>query len=734
MSDRASVRRVDAGEKAAGLTRYLADMDFPGLLHARLLRSTRARARIRRLDLPALPAGTFAFDHRDVPGRNRVPLIRDDWPAFAGDRVDYIGEVILLLVGPAREELLRLHDAIRVEYEDLAPAFTPDEAAELRDGPIFGADNLYADHTVVKGDPDAAFARAARVVEESFRTGFQEHVYLEPQSMLADWEDGRVVLRGSLQCPFYVRHAAATVLGLPEEEVRVVQAPTGGAFGGKEDYPEVIGAPLAVAAWKLRRPVRLVLDRPEDLAFTTKRHPAELRYRTGLDGAGAIIAMEIDIRLNGGAHEGYSGVVLQRAMFTSTNVYDLPNVRVRGRVYATNLPPTGAFRGFGAPQVIFGLETHLRHVARELGIPPLDFKRRHFLAQGSATVTGGTIRQPVVLERLLRRAEALSGWRVKARRGEGNGRGIGLSVFLHGCGFTGDGEQRIIRARVRLHRQADGRVEILAAGTEMGQGLATTSRRIVADLLGLPLEEVLYREPDTGRVPDSGPTVASRSTMIVGRLLQEAARELHERRAEPGELVVEKRYAPPEWQRWDQAAFRGDAYPAYSWGVNVVEVEVDRVTAEVRVLGTWAVYDVGAAIDRRILEGQAAGGMAQGLGFAGLERLTLKDGLFEQCSLADYVIPTAQDLPALEVDFVDNPYPFGPSGAKGAGELVIDGAAPAYVAAVEQATGLRFHELPLTPEAILAAGWGRAAAERSAPGAVSSAKLQEMRSISWPSS
>jgi CO/xanthine dehydrogenase Mo-binding subunit len=759
----APVRRIDAEEKIAGRTRYLADLSFPGLLYARLLRSTRARARIRRIVIPELPEGYRIVDRRDVPGRNRVALIRLDWPAFAEDRVDFIGEVILLLAGPDREELQRLHDAIRVEYEDLPPAFTPEEAERLEGGSIFGPDNLYADYTLVKGDPEAGFARAARVVEEVCRTGFQEHVYLEPQSMVGAWEGGRVVLYGSLQCPYYVHRAAVTILGCPEDGVRVVQTPTGGGFGGKEDYPEIIGAPLAVAAWRIRRPIQLVLDRREDLAFTSKRHPSEIRYRTALDGSGSILATEIDIRLNGGAHESYSAVVLQRALFTSTNVYDIPGVRVRARAYATNVVPSGAFRGFGAPQAIFGMETHLLHIARELGEDPLELKRRHFLKQGSATVTGGAIHEPVMLGEMLRRIEAMSGYREKQRAygglGGGSGRshcgnrrfplsrivrgrspasrfctggrraagamqkpqasakqnreavlqeggsrrGVGLSVFLHGCGFTGDGEQTLIKARVRLRRQADGRVEILAANTEIGQGFATTGRKIVAGVLGLPLEAVLYRDPDTDRVPDSGPTVASRSTMVVGYLLQEAARELKDRWAEPGEPAVEKRYAPPPWLRWNQETFQGDAYPAYGWGVNVVEVEVDPVTGEVRVLGTWAVYDVGTAVDRRIVEGQAAGGMVQGLGFAGLERLSLKDGRFEQATLADYPIPTALDFPPLAVDLVDNPYPYGPFGAKGAGELTFDGAAPAFLAAVEQATGCRFSEVPLTPEAILAA-------------------------------
>ncbi len=716
----APARRVDALDKAAGRTRYLADLDFPGLLHARLLRSTCPRARIGRVVLPPLPPGCAVIDHRDVPGRNRIALIRDDWPAFAEDRVDFAGEVILLLAGPDREALRRLHDGIRVEYEPLKPAFSIEEAERLAGGPIFGADNLYADYTVVKGDPEAGFARAARIVEDVCRTGFQEHAYLEPQSMAAAWEEGRVVLYGSLQCPWYVHRAAVTVLGCAEDGVRVVQAPTGGGFGGKEDYPEIIGAPLAVAAYRLRRPIRLVLDRREDLAYTSKRHPSEIRYRTALDGSGAILAMEIDIRLNGGAHESYSAVVLQRAVFTSTNVYDIPNVRVRGRAYATNTVPSGAFRGFGGPQAIFGMETHLLHIARELGVEPLDYKRRYFLRQGSPTVTGGAIHEPVLLEPMLRRVEAMSGYRGKRLAySRGGRRGIGLSVFLHGCGFTGDGEQRVIQARVRLERSPDGRVEILAANTEIGQGFATAARKIVAAVLELPLEAVVYREPDTARVPDSGPTVASRSVMIVGRLLQQAAAAVKERRGEPGTVSVEKRYSPPPWQRWDQASFRGDAYPAYGWGVNVVEVEVDPLTGEVRLLGTWAVYDVGTAIDRRIVEGQAAGGMAQALGWAGLERLTLKDGLFEQRTLADYAIPTSRDCPPLEVDLVDNPYPYGPFGAKGAGELTFAGAAPAFLAAVEQAAGGRFSQIPLTPEVVLealAAGAKDGGAEDGAAG------------------
>lgn len=700
----APVPRHDAAPKAEGRAAYLADLKFDGQLHARVIAATCPRGRVRAIRWPEMPAGYATVDARDIPagGANRILMIKDDWPVFADQDVRFRGQTVALLVGPDRSVLASLAARTSVDYAEVKPALTVDDALALAGGPLHGTNNLFADLAVVKGDPDAAFSRAADVVEERFSTGAQEHVYLEPQGCVAVPEDGGITVHSSTQCPFYVRKAVAHALGWPRERVRVVVPEVGGGFGGKEHYPDVIATAAAVAALKTGRPVRLVLDRAEDLRVTCKRHPSRVRFRTALDDRGGILAMEIDIILDAGAYETCSPVVLQRAMFTSTGVYDIPNVRVRGRAVATDMVPSDAFRGFGAPQALFAVEMHMDHLARRAGVEPVDYRRRYFIRQGGTTVTNGRIHEEVPLARMLDKVVAASGYRAKSVS-RGIGRGIGIAFAAHGCAFTGSGERDLIKARVGLRKRADDRVEILAAGVDMGQGLTTVFRKVVAGALGIPLASVLAARPDTAAVPDSGPTIASRSTMVVGHLLELAAIKLKEawRDGEPQEAWQD--YEHPAHLAWNPATLQGDAYPAWGWGVNAVEVAVDAATREVSVVKAWAVYDVGVPVDRLALEGQAHGGMAQALGWAGIEKLEQRGGEYRQTTLADYAIPTSLDAPPIEVDFVENPYPLGPSGAKGAGELVFDAAAPAFALAVQQAVGEEFTDLPLTPERIMEA-------------------------------
>ncbi|TCL73154.1 CO/xanthine dehydrogenase Mo-binding subunit [Hydrogenispora ethanolica] len=699
------VAKIDNREKLAGDAQYLGDLHPQGMLYAKTLRSVKARAVIRAITVPPLPEGYFIVDRHDVPGKNRVKILSDDQPFFAEDRVNYIGEPILLVVGPEKERILAILDGIRVDYEDLPPILTLADAERSQLPPLFGADNYFAEYHFSRGQVDEAFSRAARVIEGEYQTGYQEHVYLEPQGVLAVHEAGKITVYGSIQCPYYVKNALIQAFGWDGDRVRVVQTTTGGGFGGKEDYPSLIAGQAGFAALKTGRPVQLLFDRAEDIEVTTKRHPSAIRLRTALDGTGRITAMEADIRLNAGAYAGLSAVVLQRSMFNIAGVYQLPALKVRGRAVATNTVPNGAFRGFGSPQAFFAVETHLDEVARELGVDPLEFKIKHMAKQGDWTATGGTYQQEIKLPELIAEVEELSGYRRKtadfARRDGARLQGIGMALFLHGCGFTGSGERDHIKARVKLHKRADGQVEVLAANADMGQGLRTTLRKIVAQTLERPLETIIYDNPDTDRVPDSGPTVASRTVMIVGKLLEEAARKLKAVWDQPGEQEVVKDYEHPANIVWDNDTFSGDAYPAYSWGVNAVEVEVDPSTYQIDVKGVWSAFDVGVAIDERIIRGQVEGGVLQGLGYGSLEVMECRDGRIQQRSVTDYIIPTALDCPRIESRLIDNPYERGPFGAKGAGELTLVGAAPALALAVGNALGVPIRRLPVTPEYLM---------------------------------
>jgi len=700
------VRRVDAVEKLTGQAKYLSDYLFDGLLHARLLRSDRPRARILDISVPELPEGYFYIDARDIPkgGKNRIPIIRDDWPVFAEGEVRYVGETIGMVVGPDKVKVLGILDAIRVTYEDREPAFTIEEGLACKGGPIAGNDNLYGEYHLSKGDSEAAFKRAARVIEETYRTGFQEHLYLEPQGMVGTWEEGKVTLYASAQCPFYIRKSAAAVLGMPEPEIRVKQTTTGGAFGGKEHFPDIIATPLAVAVHKIKKPIQLVFERIEDISYTCKRHPSRITIKTALDSKNAIIGMDIDTVINAGGYESSSLIVLQRAILHGISVYDIPNAHVRGRAVATNTFPSDAYRGFGAPQGLYAVEVHMSQVARDLGLSPAEFKRKYFIQTGDITITNATMKDTVRLEEMLKKVDKMSGYSGKVAAYDRDPlKGIGIAFVNHGCGFTGNGEQEIINAVAEMERTKAGRPALYVSTVEMGQGLQTVLRKIAARELGCDYREVVYDNPDTDRVPDSGPTVASRSTMVVGYLVQQCARELKARWGEGPGVRVRKQYRHPEGLTWNQATLQGDAYPSYGWGVNVVEVVLDPVTYEIETAGIWSVFDVGVPMDELIMSGQVSGGVIQALGYGALEKCEVKDGRFFQHTMADYTIPTSMDFPPVKNAFVENPYDYGPFGAKGAGELVFDAAAPAYADAVGHLLEKKINEIPVTPEKVMEA-------------------------------
>ena len=698
-----SVRRKDAVDKASGKCRYLSDLYPTAPLYGRCFFSSISRGRIVSRKLPDLPEGYYIIGADDIPGKNGLHMLIEDWPVFADDEVRYLGQIIYLVVGPGKDKVLEILEKIEVEYEEITPCYSIEDSAALLGGPQHGENNVYSRYDIHHGSILDPFRRAARVLENEYYTGYQEHVYMEPQSMYGEWKDDGFVLHASAQCPYYIRKSLVSALGMAPEKIRVIQTATGGAFGGKEHFPDVLAGPLAVAVYKIRKPVKIVLDRKEDLAYTVKRHPSAVHIRTALDKSGKILAHDIDLRLDGGAFASCSAVVLARAVFTIGNVYNIPHIRVCGRAFCTNKPPSDAFRGFGAPQAVFAMESHMNYLACELGVDPLEMRRPYLFKQGDTTITDGMVHEKVLLPEMIDRALDMSGYREKHEEYKTvPGKGIGLSLFLHGCGFTGNGERDLIKARIYLKKNKEDRVFVYSSNVEMGQGLQTTFCKVASKSLGIPLDQVECIVPDTGEVPDSGPTVASRSISVVGYLVQKAAEKLKEEWVSGREQEVVQDYEPPQGLvEWDQDALKGDAYPAYSWGVNIVEVEVDPLTCEVDTKGIWGVYDVGVPIDRQIVEGQINGGMIQALGYSHLEKLECRDGRFRQATMADYIIPTSMDFPSTSSDIFDNPFEYGAFGAKGAGEMVFDGAAPAFTAAVSQAVDAVIDEIPVLPETLM---------------------------------
>ena len=691
-----SVPRKDGIGKASGSARYADDLVFPGMLYGRTIRTTIPCGRIRSIALEFDPAGFTVVGHRDIRGRNVVALLVDDQPCLVETDVRHGAEPVLLLAHEDREKLLAAR--VAVVYEPGTPVFDPEHSPRS-----------FKDLVIEKGTLAAGFASADLVVEGTYRTGHQEHVYIEPNGVVAVPEDGGIAVYGSIQCPFYVQQALATLLGPAVSRIRVIQTETGGGFGGKEEYPSMLAGHAVLLALKAGRPVKMIYDRAEDMLATTKRHPAIVRHRTGVTRDGRLVAMAVDVVIDGGAYATLSPVVLARGAIHAAGPYRCPNVRITGRAMFTNTPPNGAFRGFGVPQTAFAVEVHMERIAEALGMDSVRLRERNALRPGDTTVTGQRMGQDCSARQVLRAALRKSGYHRKRKAYAGTDRGIGLALYYHGCGFTGSGEVRLA-SRASVELTATG-VRILSSSTEFGQGTRTMHAQIVADALAMPYDQVEVALPDTSLVPDSGPTVASRTCMIVGGILERAATELRERLGglppaeyfrRHGPLKVTRQYQQPEWIRWDETSFRGDAYATYGWGCDVAEVRLDRDTGEVHPLRLTAVTDVGKAIHPALARGQIEGGTAQGVGYALLEHVVMREGLMANAQLANYQIPTTLDTPRIDVILLENPYPGGPSGAKGLGELPMNGPAPALVNAIRH-LGLDLRSIPALPEAVLEA-------------------------------
>jgi CO/xanthine dehydrogenase Mo-binding subunit len=691
-----SVLRKDGFDKVTGAAKYIDDLSFPNLLHARTIRSTIPAGEITRVAFNFDKTGFVVVDYRDVPGRNIVALIDDDQPCLAERTVRHFAEPILILAHGDRERL-RAAD-VRIDYRPAVPNY--DAAASAVSFKAIAID---------KGDLDAGFCAADSVVEGEYRVGSQEQLYIEPNGVIAvPADDGRgITVYGSMQCPYYVHRALTVLLGFASDRVRIVQTETGGGFGGKEEYPSMIAGHAALAAIKARRPVKLVYDRVEDMLATTKRHPGVIRHRTGVTRDGRITAMDIDVLLDGGAYATLSAVVLSRGVLHASGPYRCDNIRIRGRAMMTNTPPNGAFRGFGAPQTQFAIEVHMDRIAAALKLDPVRLRDQNALRPGDTTATGQRLGADCSAREVLREAVKRTGFAKRRKALAGTNRGIGLSLFFHGSGFTGAGETKLAsKASLALTERG---ARILVANTEIGQGTRTMLAQIVADTLGVPYDDVEVNAADTNEVPDSGPTVASRTCMIVGRLLERCALDMRERLGgltprnylrRHGPLVVTKQYERPPETSWDEAAYRGDAYGSFGWACDVIELEVDRDTWAVRPIKLTTVHEVGKAIHPMLVAGQIEGGTAQGLGWALLEDVIMRDGRMANHTMTNYIVPTTLDTPDMDVVVLERPYKHGPFGAKGVGEMPIDGPAPAVVNALRHA-GFDLREIPATPEILM---------------------------------
>ena len=728
-----SLPRREALSKVTGQSRYVDDLVFPDMLHGITVRSPVARGRIRDIRFgDGIPWDEFTVvTYRDIPGRNRIALIADDQPCLAEGVVNHVEEPVVLLAHRDKQMLEEARLAVVLDIETLPAILSVDDALAQKEI-IWGEDNIFKTFLVEKGDVDSSFANADLIVEGEYETGAQEQLYIEPQGMIAKYSavDG-ITVWGSMQCPYYVHKALMPLLNLTSEKIRVVQTETGGAFGGKEEYPSVIACHAALLALKSGKPVKLIYGRAEDMAATTKRHPSRTQHRTAVSRDGKLQAMDIEFLVDGGAYTTLSTVVLSRGTIHAAGPYFCPNVRIRSKAVATNYPPHGAFRGFGAPQSIFALERHMDAVARALHMSPDEFRRRNFVHQGETLAVGQVVREAVDMDRLMDRAFELSDYHGKkerfARENQAGDikRGIGLATFMHGAGFTGSGERHMASV-VAVEATSEGAVKVLTSSTEMGQGTNTIFSQIAAETLGVGFESVEVVNPDTALVPNSGPTVASRTCMIVGKLVESACFSvrqtligngfLHDGYSEEefrnacreyqqqhGKLKCDAVYSPPPGIYWDDDKYQGDAYAAYAWAVYVAEVSVDTRTWETCVTDFVAVQEVGKVINPILATGQIEGGVAQGIGFALYENVAWREGRMINNQMTNYIMPGSADLPPIRVYFEEISPGDGPGGAKGIGELPIDGPAPAILNAIENAIGVPVNRIPATPEILMEA-------------------------------
>lgn len=733
-----NVPRREGPAKLCGKACYADDLPLRGVWLGATVRADAPHARLLairfdpRFDWRRVVVVTPA----DIPGENVVPILLRDQPSLADSVIRYHGEPVALIAAPDAETLQQALESVAVETSTLEAVFEIDEALAAK-VVLFGSNNLFETIEIKQGDALGQLQSAEAVVEGEYFTEAQEHAYLEPQGMQVERTAAGVTIRGSMQCPYSIVQGVAPLLGLPPDKVRVIACATGGGFGGKEDFPTLLAGHAALLAWKARRPVRMIYERVEDIRYTSKRHPSRIRLRSGWTRDGRLLAIEIDIVLDGGAYSTLSPHVLFRSATHAAGPYQCDHVHITARAVATNHPPRGAFRGFGAPQVHFALESHLDACAARLRLDPIELRRRNAVRPGGTLATGQKLGPEAAAAETLERAlaesdfasrrEMYEAFNRRAASGEGperfKRRGIGLALSMHGSGLSGNAE-RIAQSEVLLRGNADGTISALTSQVEIGQGAQTILAQSAAEGLEVPAEWVAAEEVDTSRSPNSGPTVASRTTAIVGGLLISAGRQFREeverrcgraladpkefrsavaRLAAEGPLQTRESYRPPSEIDWDADNRRGDAFLIHAWGCTVVALEVDTLTGEVKPLDVTAVMEVGKVVHPLFAAGQVEGGVTQALGWALSEKTSWSDGLMQHATMTDYAIPTAVDAPAIRAVFLEHPHRLLPHGAKGLGELPVDGTAPAAASALRQALGLGFQRLPIMPETILSA-------------------------------
>ena len=739
-----SINRPDAPSKTTGETRFLTDIAVDNMAHGAPVYSSIPFGEYTSIDLSEAKKVDGYIDFvsaKDIPAENQIGVIVSDQPLFADKTVRFIGDSIGLIVAETHEAAIEAAKAVSISYAEKTPYYTIDESRDAKDNFIHKS-NLACHHKVRKGDIQKGFVESDQIIEARFKTPYQEHYYLEPQACIASPNGSdKMKILGSLQCPFYIQKAIARVFDWPYENILVEQAPTGGAFGGKEDIPSEVCARAAVAAMKINRPVKVVYTRHDDAQLTSKRHPFQMYYKVGVKNDGTLVSAEILLEENAGAYATLSTVVSYRSCAQAMGPYVIPNIHVDSNSYLTNLPTTGAFRGFGSPQAAFGHERMMDVIADELGIEPMALRLKNVIRPGDQTQTAQVLNESVGAEETIQEAAKLAKWGTFNPTKDGRYKyGLGMSSIHYGnclgaAGWHMDG------SGVNIKLFPDGNVHVAYGLVEMGQGSETAVRQMTAEAMGISMDRITVLPTNSAQVPDSGPAVASRNVVMTGNAIRNATKkflpvlknsaakwmscsiddisisndiindrssgteiQFHELCDYMGKTQTDMEFTgwwhTPELD-YDATTGIGEAYFSYSFATQIAKVKVDTLTGLVDVENIYAAYDVGKAINPSGIEGQVEGGSAQGIGWATTEDFKIKDGKVQTPNLTTYLLPTALDSADVETTIVEKPEPEGPWGAKGIGEPSIIPTAGAVANAVSNAIGIQMNEIPLTPERVL---------------------------------
>lgn len=746
------IRRIDALAKVKGKAIYAADLRLEKMLYLKVLRSAYSHAIIKNIDVSEalkVPGVKLVLTAQDVPGVNCQDKER---PMLAIDRVRYRGDGVALVAAETTESAAAALKLIKVSYEPLPEIYDPAEALKPGAIAIHGTSNELGRHKVRKGNIEEGFAKADVIIQRRYETSRVQHCAIEPEACLTQMEGAdKIVVFCPCKSPFNVRRMVAEALNLKLSQVRVVQTVVGGSFGGKDSDMGIMAARAALVTWRTGRPAKMVYTREESIIEGTKRHPYIMNYKVGATKEGRLCAMEIDIVADAGAYKGKTPLVTWRSAVEATGPYEVPHVKTDIVAAYTNTPVSDALRGFGSPQVNFGIELLMDELALMLDIDPAELRRNNAVQDGSISATGQLL-QDVGVSECLEQVTKQADWsnkiaeikiyneKQKSKGKLGKRRGIGIACCYRGSAL-GAGGEGLDAAGAVVSIQKDASVLISCGIGEMGQGFQTVAARIVKEILAVPEETIFYNSLDTSVIPDSGPTVASRGTSLGGSAVIIAAEKVKKTMAEvaaeylqvpverivfvPGKVAdsenLEKAIsfedlvklclskekslygfgwysAPRVW--WDGEKGCGDAYFSYTYAADIAEVEVDLATGKVEVLNFYAAHDVGNAISPREVKGQIGGGVAMGIGYALLEEVELKQGATANPNLDGYLLPTAADTGTIHPIIVECKDRHGPFGAKGLGEPATQIVAPAIVNAVCNALGTRFYKLPLSLELV----------------------------------